>query len=122
MSQQELEKTDQEVINMVNSAAAPDALRKAERVAENIHSRNSAEKDADEAHRKEQEEIRAYVRKRRLVVGAKLLACVAIALLLVSALFWPELLAFVVNAGVLACGCVAAVTIDRWLRSPEWLR
>ena len=123
MSQQELEQTDQEVMDLVNSAASKDAKRYAEQLAEDLREPTPEEIAAEEAEKrcreemeKEQERMKAFVRKQKRLKILGVAACVLIATLLVTALLVPDFVICVVNLGVLICGMVAAIIIDRYQR------
>lgn len=131
MSQQEFEQNDQEVLDLVNDHAHPEAEASAEEIKKDLgycgavgHEPTPEEKLLAEEHRRWQEEAaremkRVKSRKRREVFGVsvRVAICVAVACVLVAAMFAPELLIWIVNAGVLCCGIVAAIMIDRWRRT-----
>ena len=130
MSQQEFEQNDQEVLDLVNDHAHPEAEAFAEEIKKDLgycsaveNEPTPEEKQLAEEHRRWQEEAaremkRVKSRKRREVFGVsvRVAICVAVACVLVAAMFVPELQIWIVNAGVLFCGIVAAVMIDRWYR------
>lgn len=58
----------------------------------------------------------AESRRRILWTVLQVACCILVAVLLVAALLDPAVVVHLVNAGVLACGIVAAVKIDRFLR------
>ena len=109
MSQQELDRTDQEVMELVNGAAAADAKKNAEKIADAVQ--NPAP-----AYAEEEMECEAFVCKKRWRYILCIAACVAIALILVVLLFVPEIITWVVNLGVSICCSVAAVCVDRFRR------
>ncbi len=96
MRQNEFEQNDQEVIEMVNRSAAPDAMSQAEQLMEKLKG--------------------TYKRKKKLRTVLIVLMCMAIAAALITALFVPPFVVWVVNIGVLGCGMAAAVAADRYLR------
>ena len=93
MSQKEFEKQDEQVIGLVNHTA--DKARKKKQIA------------ADEA---------AYSRRRILWTTIQVLSCILVALLFVAALLDPGIVVHLVNIGVLTCGIVAGIAVDRQLR------
>lgn len=131
MSQQEFEQNDQEVLDLVNDHAHPEAEASAEEIKKDLgycsaveNEPTPEEKQLAEEHRRWKEEAaremkRVKSRKRREVFGVsvRVAICVAVACVLVAAMFAPELLIWIVNAGVLCCGIVAAIMIDRWRRT-----
>ena len=108
MSQQELEKSDPEVMDMVNGSASPQATQTAEDIAEEFKAleRESAERAKRQMHKRH--EVRYLV----FIVAA----CIVVSALCVLALKYSGLVIWLVNAAVLVCGMVAAVKIDRWFR------
>lgn len=112
MSQQELEQTDQEVMDMVNRSAAPGAKRRADQIEDAINGPTPEEGagcEVDRLHKK-------YCRKRKIRTAMCVMACVLIAAVLLAVLLAPEILVWVVNIGVLCCGIVAGIAIDRLCR------
>lgn len=96
MSQKEFEQKDQEVIEMVNRSAAPEAITSAEKLMDKLQGN--------------------YKRKKRIRTVLVVLLCMAIATALITALFVPAFVVWVVNIGVLGCGMAAAVAADRYIR------
>lgn len=96
MSQKEFEQNDQEVIDMVNRSAAPEAITSAEQLMDKLQGN--------------------YKRKKKIRTVLIVLLCMAIAAALVTALFVPAFVVWVVNIGVLGCGMAAAVAADRYIR------
>ena len=129
MSQQELEQTDQEVIDLVNGAAAEDAVENAEKIQEWFE-----EPRGEAAHRPDlkgskddtgddyaaEKAAEDYWRKRRRQYTVSTVVCVVvcslIAAMLLMVLFDPSSVVQIVNIGVLSCGIVAGIKIDRWIR------
>lgn len=112
MSQQELEQTDQEVMEMVNSKATPEAKRRADQIEDAINGPTPEEGAGCEVDRLHKE----YCRKRKIRTAMCVMACVLIAVALLIVLFAPALLVWVVNIGILCCGIVAGIAIDRQCR------
>lgn len=113
MSQQELEKSDEEVMNMVNGAASPQATQNAEDIAAEL---KAMEREAAEMVKEERAQRQTYKRREGRYVAFIVAACIAVAILCVLALKYSGLVIWLVNAAVLSCGIVAAVKIDRWIR------
>ena len=113
MSQQELERSDQEVMDMVNSGASPQATQTAEDIAAEL---KALDRDAAEMVKEEKAQRQTYKRREGRCVAFVVAACIVVAVLCVLALKHPGLVIWLVNAAVLSCGIVAAVKIDRWIR------
>ena len=120
MSQAELERDDQEVMDLVNGHSHPEAAAAAEEIAEAVTTPVEDVPDLDAQYRErcEQKEKRFRKQKRReiLAVAFFVTACLVIATALVAAWYVPKLLIWVVNMGVLACGSAIAVKIDKYIR------
>lgn len=101
MSQQEFEQADDQVLSMVNDHAHPDAKKAAEKIC--------CANPAENARAAEQ-------RRRILWTVLQVLCCVLVAALFVAALLDPSFVMVLVNAGVLVCGMVAAILVDRSIR------
>lgn len=119
MSQQELEQGDQEVMGIVNDHAHPDATVVAEEIAEQmlqpedperIHCDDTCQCGANPDWNQNQKT------REGISTGVCVAACLLVAVLLVAAKLFPAIVSWVVNAGVLCCGIVAAVKIDRAVR------
>lgn len=113
MSQQELERSDQEVMDMVNSGASPQATQNAEDIAAEL---KAMERETAEMVKEERVQRQTYKRREGRCVAFIVAACIAVAILCVLALKYSGLVIWLVNAAVLCCGIVAAVNIDRWIR------
>lgn len=96
MSQKEFEQNDQEVIEMVNRSAAPEAMSQADQLMAKLQG--------------------TYKRKKKMRTVLVVLLCMSIAAALITALFVPAFVVWVVNIGVLGCGMAAAVAADRYIR------
>lgn len=110
MSQQEFEQNDQEVMDLVNKAAAPEAKAMAEEIAQEVE--REAHPDVDDS----EERYRKWCRKRAAGHCAVVAACILVAAAMVVVLAMPELLVWVANAFILSCGIVAALQIERIVR------
>lgn len=120
MSQMEFEKNDQEVIEMVNRSATPEAVLQAEQIADAITEPvpdeiSDIDKDEQASAMVEKME-RMYRRKKTMRYILTVALCVVIAAVLIILLYMPFLMVWVVNIGVLGCGMVAAVAVDRYVR------
>ena len=112
MSQQELERGDQEVMGIVNEHAHPDAAAAAMKI-----ERKQKEKSEKAMDAEWQAECGQTVQNRRILwTIVQVLSCVLVAALFVAALLDPAFVVHLVNVGVLACGITAALIVDRWLR------
>lgn len=100
MSQQEFEQADEQVLSMVNDHAHPDAKKAAEKICCNPDANARA----------------AEQRRRILWTVLQVVCCVLVAALFVAALLDPSFVMVLVNAGVLVCGMVAAILVDRSCR------
>ncbi len=100
MSQQEFDMQDQQAIQVANREQKKKSV-------------------ADPAEESTSEEARVTERQRRILWTAiQILICVLVAALFVAALLDAENIVFLANMGVLVCGMVAAVKIDRAIR--DW--
>ena len=100
MSQQEFDQPDAQVIGMVENHAHPDAKKAAEKICSICADTQAAE-----------------LRREILLTTIQILSCILVAALFVATLIDPAIIVFLVNAGVLVCGMVAAVKLDRAIRS-----
>lgn len=128
MSQQELERGDQEVFGVVNGHSHPDAAAAAEVIAEvatePVQDSNDRtcdyDAEAEAKYRKACQEVEQMNRKRKRMEDLRAVlfvaACLCTATALVAAWYVPSLLIWVVNVGVLVCGIAAAVKIDKYIR------
>jgi len=127
MSQQELEQTDQEVMDLVNGHSHPDAAAAAEEIADAAWEPTEEETtcdcdvpDVDAQYRERCREGEKLYRKHQRIEALKaalfVAVCLGIAVALLVAWYVPKLLIWVVNVGVFACGIAAAVKIDKYIR------
>lgn len=124
MSQQELDRTDRELIDMVNERASQQAKEDAERLAAALRQPTPEELAAQEAEDRKHEQaarerqlILEYQRERKIRRNLVVAACLLIALMLLIARYVPWFVGVVVNLGILICGIVAAIIIDRYTRA-----
>jgi len=119
MSQQEFERTDQEVMDLVNGVAPTETAGTAEELSgpspEEL-ALAEAEKRCQEEKAKEEKRMKAFVRKQKIRDALGIASCVLIAILLLLSMYVPDFLVYVVNLGVLTCGIVVAIIIDRKTR------
>lgn len=143
MSQQELERTDQEVMDLVNSEATPEALASAEEIEQRVREIESeqqrkaeAERDAQiraaeeekarqeayyEAMRRSEERYhRRQFRKQIFQTVLTVALCGLISAMLVVVLFVPEVINWVAYAGIVVCCTVAGIRVDRQVRQGRW--
>lgn len=111
MSQQEFEQADREVIAVVENHAHPDAKEAAARILQGEQKLTMPDRNDSTANAKA-----AELRRGILLTTIQVLSCVLVAALFVAALIDPSIVMFLVNVGVLVCGMVAAVLIDRAIR------
>ena len=120
MSQAELEREDQEVMEIVNRHAHPEAAAAAKRIAAEAAEPVEDVWDPDAQYRElcqeGEKKLRNEKRKELLRVAIFVAACLGVAAALVAAWYVPKLLIWVVNIGVLACGSAIAVKIDTYIR------
>ena len=98
MSQKEFEQQDEQVFGMVNRMP----------IKTEPNHKEQAEMGSTEA---------ADCRRGILCTTIQVLSCVLVALLFVAALLDPRIVVHLVNIGVLTCGIVAGIVVDRRLRS-----
>lgn len=135
MSQKELDQTDQEVMDMVNGAAAEDAVENAEKIQEWFEEpRGEAahrpdlkgSKDDTEGGCADEKGAQDNWRKRRRQHTVSTVVCVVvcslIAAMLLMALFDPSSVVQIVNIGILSCGIVAGIRVDRWIQMRRAVR
>ena len=143
MSAQEFDQMDEELMDMVNDHAAPEAVATAEEIVEreavpkavepkqmpdeNVATKRNYAPDRNEEvkrsrsmyqisekeYRELEEKVEAATR-RRTIAAVVVCALTAVALLMV--LFQPSLLIWLVNAGVVSCSVVTGIAMDRWWR------
>ena len=119
MSQQELEQGDQEVMGIVNDHAHPDTAAAAEKITEQLLRPEEPEPKCCDGTGKcgpNPDWLRKQKLRAGISAGVCVVICLLVAVLLVAASFFPNIVIWVVNAGVLCCGIVAAVKIDRAVR------
>ena len=120
MSQQEFEQNDQEVMELVNKSAAPEAKAMAEEIAQKVERDTEPEMvqpDNDiDAEVLTEEMYRKWRRKKMFSSCAIVAACGLIAAAIVIVMARPELLVWFANGSILCCGIVAALQIERIVR------
>lgn len=132
MRQKEMDQMDQECENVVNGAATPEAKAAAEAIANEWHEGNDPKCELDPCcacgpgepistwNEGQVREKEAYARRERnrhrMHLTARIILCLLTGSFFVATLVAPCLLPWLVNAGVLCCGIVAAVSIDRHRR------
>lgn len=124
MSQKELEQGDKEVMAVVNDHSHPDAAATAEGICREQQERTDERKiyvppvaGPDKDGRTDRAAAQAAECRRRILLTAiKVMVCVLIGCLFVAAMVDPGFVVHLVNIGVLVCGCVAAVIVDRFVR------
>ena len=137
MSQQEMERMDQECENVVNGSAAPEAMAAAEAIAEQWQEETKEHICVDfpgckkcgepiDVWAKRRTELQDSFRKeknrRRASVVLRVLISILLGAFFVAVLIKPSLILWLVNAGVLCCGIVAAISIDRYCRGCHYDR
>ena len=143
MSIQEMEKMDEELMGLVNSHAAPDAVAAAEEIVERetapkavehkelpgewcVHENYCGPDQAvavkkeggrytisEEKFKELEKEMEVVTRRRTL---AAVVLCAVVFLVLLMVLAKPDLLIWLVNIGVVCCSVVAGIALDRWWR------
>lgn len=123
MSQKELEQGDKQVMEVVNGHSHPDAAATAEGICREQQERTDERKrdvptvaGPDDGRTDRAAAQAAECRRRILLTAIKVMFCVLIGCLFVAALVDPGFVVHLVNIGVLVCGCVAAVIVDRFMR------
>ena len=112
MSQQEFEQADNEVIEMVENHAHPEAVAAAEEI---LKGETRCTDNAEGCCCRNQI-TEAELRRQILWTAIQVLACVLVAALFVAALLDSAFVVFLANLGVLICGMRAAVLVDRAVR------
>ena len=105
MSQQEFDRADEQVIGVVESHAHPDAKKRAEKICKGEQKVATQDDSAGDTQA-------AELRRGILLTAIQVLSCI-----LVAALMDASFVTFLVNIGVLVCGMVAAILVDRAIRT-----
>ena len=120
MSQQEFDQADEQVIGVVENHAHPDAKKKAAKICEGEQrppeiatSPAAPRNDSGEGCGKCADTTAAELRRQMLWTTIQVLCCILVAALFVAALMDTAIVMFLANVGVLICGMVVAVKIDR---------
>lgn len=120
MSQTEFEKADAEVIGIVNSAAAPEAMKTANAIEKKMAQEGKRNKDsiAEECVSKVvvEELQREWKRNAIIACGLYAIAAMVAAIAMVIAMKKPECMVYVANATVLICGIVAALKVEKIIK------
>lgn len=127
MSQQEFDQADQQVIGIVESHAHPDAKKAAAKICKGERQEGAGPReiatspvaprnDSMECNGASGDARAAELRRRILLTAIQVLGCVLVAALFVAALIDPSIVVFLANVGVLVCGMVAAILVDRSIR------
>lgn len=123
MSQQEFDQADEQVIGMVESHAHPDAKKAAQKICKG-EQKTTESTTSPAAPRNDKVQCgisgdteAAELRRGILLTTIQVLSCILVAALFVAALMDSSIVTFLANAGVLVCGMVAAVKIDRAIRA-----
>lgn len=124
MSQQDFERTDQEVMDLVNGAASPEAKERAEAIEKELNKPREAkscdsydEVAAECVSRVVVEEMhRKWKLNTIIACSLQASACIVAALALVIALKKPECMVYIVNVIVLGCGIVAALRVEKIIK------
>ncbi len=125
MSQQEFDQADEQVIGMVEGHAHPDAKKAAAKICKGEQKTPEIATPVCGLVRNDKAEgcgmcadtKAAELRRGILLTTIQVLSCILVAALFVAALMDSTIVMFLVNAGVLVCGMVAAVKIDRAIRA-----
>ncbi len=127
MSQQEFEQNDQEVMNLVNSAASPQAKQSAEKIEKELGchidpgegKEVSAGRDPISDHQAEMavKAMHEKWRRQKLICGGICVtAFIIAAVMLVIVLENPVFLEWFVYGALLICGIVVGFQIEKMLR------
>ena len=118
MSQAEMEQKDQEVMDIVNEHAHPEAAAASDGIADAFADQET--RAAEAKHREKQEKVERLINHQKRKDAFSAIAWVAVCLMavvaLLLALYVPGVLIWVVNVGILTCGIVAALKIDKYIR------
>lgn len=121
MSQQEFERTDQEVIDLVNGAASPHAKQMADAIEKELNHpvepKPRCENDECAEERMTgvalEEMHRRWRRGKIIIHSLYVLASITAAVAMVIALKNPEYLVHIANVTILICGSVAALHSEK---------
>ena len=117
MSQQEFDQADAQVIGIVEGHAHPDAKKKAARICDAREGMGGMKIAAQNCVNPQSNAKAADLRRQILLTAIQVLSCILVAALFVVALMDGSFVTFLVNAGVLVCGMVAAILVDRAIRT-----
>ena len=122
MSAQEFEQADEQVIDMVNNHAAPQASANAEQIAKDP----SVWEDPESMIAREVAKIRvAEATRKRKRENRNALICILVCLIVAAALLVvlavPSWLIWLVNVGIVSCCTTAGIIADRYAqRNSGW--
>ena len=118
MSQAEMEQMDRDVMNIVNEHANPKAAAAADEIAAAFAEQEARAEEAK--NREKQEKVKRLINHQKRKDAFSAIAWVAVCLMAIAALllaiYVPGALIWVVNVGILTCGIVAALKIDKYIR------
>ena len=124
MSQQEFDQADAQVIGIVEDHAHPAAKKMAAKICKGEQKTPEIATPVCGLVRNDMKECGASVnakaaerRRQMLWATIQVLSCILVAALFVAALMDTAIVVFLANVGVLVCGMVAAVKIDRAIRA-----
>ena len=118
MSQQDFERTDQEVMDLVNGAASPESKQAADAIEKELNkpkTRSDYDKIAEECVSKVVVEELHRKWKRNTIIARSLcaLAGIAAAVAMVIALKNPECVVHIANVTILIGGIAAALQVEK---------
>ena len=139
MSQQELDRADQEVMDMVNAGATPQAEASAEQIEARVREIEAEQEqklmDAEAKKIRDAEEEKArqeamfaalkrseeqYLHRKKIrdtmIMVLSVVACAGISALLIVPMYVLGFAVWTANVGVLTSGVVAGVCVARWLQ------
>lgn len=117
MSMEEFNQMDNQVMDVVNDHAAPEAVL----VAESIAAEHTTLRDPEQEINREMARARVREGQRRrkkenILAAIYLLSCIIVAGALLLVLVKPQWLVWVVNIGLAVCCTIAGIVVDRQIR------
>ena len=117
MSMEEFNQMDNQVMDVVNDHAAPEAVQAAESIAaEQANSRDPEQEVIQEMARARVRACQRRRKKENILAVIYLLSCIIVAGALLLVLVKPQWLIWVVNIGLAVCCTIAGIVVDRQIR------
>ena len=117
MSMEEFNQMDNQVMDVVNDHATPEAMKAAESIAAGqTNPRDPEEEIAVAMARARVREAQRRRKRENILAVLYLLCCIIVAGALLLVLVKPQWLIWVVNIGLAVCCTIAGIVVDRQIR------